>query len=74
MLSGKLILTDLVLDLICHTWYFKEQTQRLIHPLVDHTEVSQNLTVRIKDRSLIPSFIFQLNKHSLFSKTLEGVL
>lgn len=36
-------LTNLVLDLISHTWHFVQQTQRLIHPLIDYTQVGQNL-------------------------------
>lgn len=35
--SLKLTLTDLVLDLVGHTGHLVEQTQRLIHPLIDHT-------------------------------------
>lgn len=46
--SKELIHTDLVLDLIGHAGYFVEQTQRLIHPLINHTKVGQNLKVTTK--------------------------
>ena len=38
-------LTNLVLDLISHSGHFVEETQWLIHPLIYHTEMSQNLEV-----------------------------
>lgn len=44
----KSTLTDLVLDFISHTGYFIEQTQWLIHPLINHTKMRQNLMVRRK--------------------------
>lgn len=42
--------TDLVLDVIGHAGHFVEQTHRLIHPLVNHTQVGQNLKARGKSR------------------------
>jgi len=41
-------LTDLVSDLIRHTGNFVEQIDGLIHPLIDHTQVGQNLK-RLKE-------------------------
>lgn len=48
--GAGLIHTDLVLDVIGHAGHFVEQTHRLIHPLINHTQVSQNLEARGKSR------------------------
>lgn len=37
------IRTDLLLDVVGHVGHFVEQTNRLVHPLVNHTQVGQNL-------------------------------
>lgn len=36
-------LTNLVLDVVCHTWNLVEKTQRLVHALLNDTQVGENL-------------------------------
>lgn len=38
-------LTDLLLDIVGHVGHFVQQTNGLVHPLIDHTQVGQNLQV-----------------------------
>lgn len=41
--SAVWIRTDLLLDITGHAGHFVEQTNRLVHPLINHTQVGQNL-------------------------------
>lgn len=41
--SAVWIRTDLLLDIVGHAGHFVEQTNRLVHPLINHTQVGQNL-------------------------------